>query len=97
MMQTHNACAGQHFLREDEWVSDLVFGSCGFAGSGRFPVFATCPDALRVSFVAKDVFHGFIAVAPVKIHSGPLQPRPEWGGMFEPGGAGPRPERMIRP
>ena len=30
-------------------------------------------QALRVSFVAGDVFHGFIAVAPVKIHSGPLQ------------------------
>jgi predicted ATP-dependent Lon-type protease len=26
-----------------------------------------------------------------------LQPRPEWGGMLEPGGAGPRPERRIRP
>jgi len=29
--------------------------------------------ALRLSFVAEDVFHGFIAVAPSKIHSGPLQ------------------------
>ena len=28
----------------------------------------------------------------LKIHSGPLQPRPEWGGVLEPGGAGPRPE-----
>ena len=53
--------------------------------------------ALRVSFVAEDVFHGFIAVAPVKIHSGPLQPRPEWGGMLEPGGAGLRAERSVRP
>ena len=34
---------------------------------------------------------------PFKIHSRPLQPRPEWGGMLEPGGAGPRPERSIRP
>ena len=34
---------------------------------------------------------------PFKIHSRPLQPRPEWGGMLEPGGAGPRPERSDRP
>jgi len=27
-------------------VSDLVFGFCGFAGSGRFPVFATCPAVI---------------------------------------------------
>jgi hypothetical protein len=54
-------------------------------------------QALRVSFVAEDVFHGFIAAAPLRIRSGPLQPRPEWGGMLEPGGAGPRPERSIRP
>ena len=39
---------------------------------------------------------GFIAAAPVRIHSGPLQPRPEWGGMLEPGGAGPRPESSFR-
>jgi len=37
---------------------------------------------LRVLFVAEDVFHGFIAVAPLKIHSGPLQPRPERGGLL---------------
>ena len=37
-------------------------------------------QALRGSYVAEDVFHGFIAVAPVKIHFGPLQPRPEWAG-----------------
>jgi hypothetical protein len=29
-------------------------------------------QALRGSFVAEDAFHGFIAVAPLKIHSGPL-------------------------
>jgi len=52
---------------------------------------------VRVSFVGGDVFHGFIAVAPVKIRSGPLQPRLEWGGMLELGGAGPRPARSIRP
>ena len=34
---------------------------------------------------------------PFKIHSRPLQPRPEWGGMLEPGGAGPRPERSDHP
>ena len=34
---------------------------------------------------------------PLKIHSGPLQPRPEWGGMLEPGGAGPGPEKSVRP
>jgi len=51
-----------------------------------------CPDhygsrrkgkqGLWVLFAAEDVFHGFIAVAPVKIRSGPLQPRPEWGGLL---------------
>jgi len=39
----------------------------------------------------------FIAAAPLKIRSGPLQPRPEWGGLVEPGGAGPRPERSDHP
>src|SRR5271157_2062817 len=39
--------------------------------------------APRVSFVAEDVFNRFIAVAPVKIPSAPLQPTPEWGGMLE--------------
>src|SRR5208282_114763 len=52
--------------------------------------------ALRVSFVAEVVFHGFIALVSLNIHSGPLQPRPECGGMLEPGGAGPRPESSIR-
>src|SRR5208337_3389926 len=41
-------------------------------------------QALRVSFVAEYVFHGFIAAAPLKIRSGPLRRRPEWGGMLEP-------------
>ncbi len=45
--------------------------------------------ALQSSFFEEDVFHGFIAVAPLRIHSGSLQPKPEWGGMLEPGGAGP--------
>jgi len=40
---------------------------------------ATSGRAPRVSFVAEDVFNRFIAAAPVKIHSGLLQPRPEWG------------------
>src|SRR5208283_4240165 len=53
--------------------------------------------AFRVSFLAEDVFHRFIAVAPSKIHSGLLQPRPESGGMLKPGGPGPRPERSILP
>src|SRR5271157_2633002 len=39
--------------------------------------------APRVSFVAEDVFNRFIAVAPVKIPSAPLQPTPEWGSMLE--------------
>ena len=54
-------------------------------------------QALRGSFVAEDVFHGFSTVAPLKIHFGPLQPRPEWAGMVEPGGAGPRPEWSDHP
>jgi hypothetical protein len=54
-------------------------------------------QALRGSFVAEDVFHGFIVVAPLKIHSGPAQPRPERGGMLEPGGAGPKPEKSDHP
>jgi len=53
--------------------------------------------ALQGSFIPQDVFHRFIAVAPLKIHSGPLQSGPERGGMLWPGGAGPRPERSIRP
>jgi len=28
-------------------VWDLVFGFCGFAGSGPFPVFATCPVVIQ--------------------------------------------------
>ena len=38
--------------------------------------------AFRVSFLAEGVFPGFIGAAPVGIRSGPLQPRPEWGGML---------------
>ena len=34
---------------------------------------------------------------PLKIHSGPLQPRPEWGGMLEPGGAAPGQKGAIIP
>jgi len=68
---------------------------------------------LRRSFVAEDVFHGFIPVAPVTTHSGPLQlyawgvrrgalspsvrPRPEWAGKSKVGGAGSRPERSDHP
>ena len=32
---------------------------------------------MRGSFVAEDAFHGFITVAPLKIHSSSLQPRPD--------------------
>jgi hypothetical protein len=45
----------------------------------------------------EDLFHRFIAAAPLKIDSGPLQPGPEWGGMLEPGGADSRSESSIRP
>ncbi len=39
-------------------------------------------SASRGSFVAEDLFLGFIAEAPLKIYSGPLQSRPEWGGKL---------------
>src|SRR5271157_4798556 len=75
----------------------------GVGAQGSDPVLCDCVSrrkerrALRGSYVAEDVFQGFITVAPLTIHSGPLQPRPEWGGMLEPGGVGPRPERSFRP
>ena len=128
----------------------------GFARTGRFSVFATCPvvilprqesfaslhiltrrasegsEALpslarrvRMSFFGARVilahsqtiadqgeknirhseFHSSRRASPtastpwplLKIHSGPLQPGPEWGGILKPGGADPGPERGIRP
>src|SRR5208337_2011442 len=33
-------------LSKGKGVSDLVLGLCGFAGSGRFPVFVTCPAVI---------------------------------------------------
>src|SRR5271165_2004183 len=75
----------------------IVYLIAGVLGNSRTPVTPERKKSLPASYVAEDVFHGFIAAAPVKIHSGSLQPRPEWGGKLEPGGAGPKPESSIRP
>ncbi len=49
----------------------------------EYQTLAQLVDYCTRSFVTEDVFHGFIALAPSTIHSGPLQPRPEWGGHVE--------------